>query len=350
MTTFLATRIYTGDGTTTDFVYPFERIRDSHVFVKVSGILRSYTWVDPSTVRILPAPAAGTRVKIYRSSSPELRLTNYTNTGGLGEAVLNTDSRQAFFLAQEFLDRLSEIETEIIGLDPGAINAEIINQINSLRNELLPFINAAQASANAALAGLSALAGRVDALEAIVAAIRAVPPGGSAGQVLTANGSGGYGWANPAGSSGGGLRFVRFKAATGSTGGLMALDPTPEYIHNIDPQEISGSIVSSGGGTNNLFKINNVSGWSWFRATAEGVWSGNQTTDARVEIIVRGTSKGRTILAPFSPTHLPVTLQATTGWISSSIFTSNEQGIWVIVGPGYGGNIGSSGWLEVEFA
>ena len=49
-------------------------------------------------------PASGSNIVITRESSPTTRLVDYQTGSILSEAVLDTDSQQAFFLAQEAND------------------------------------------------------------------------------------------------------------------------------------------------------------------------------------------------------------------------------------------------------
>lgn len=94
----------TVDGTQTDFVLPFDYIAKAHVKCKVNGIPATYSWLTPGTVRITPAPAAGSYVLFYRETSPGIRLVDYSTPGTLSEEDLDADSKQAFFLCQEAVD------------------------------------------------------------------------------------------------------------------------------------------------------------------------------------------------------------------------------------------------------
>ena len=49
-------------------------------------------------------PASGSTVIITRETSPDTRLVDYQTGSILSESILDTDSLQAFFLAQEAND------------------------------------------------------------------------------------------------------------------------------------------------------------------------------------------------------------------------------------------------------
>lgn len=97
---------YTADGATTDFTLGFPYLKKDHVFVYLNGTLSSsWTWVNPSTIRLQTAPANGTVVLLKRQSSPQTRLVDYVSPSSLNEADLDTDSLQGFYLAQEANDQ-----------------------------------------------------------------------------------------------------------------------------------------------------------------------------------------------------------------------------------------------------
>lgn len=94
---------YNGDGVTTQRVVPFPFLDRTHVTVFVDGVSTAFTWINDGLVSISPAPANGTLILIKRATSPTARLVDYI-AGSLGEEELDTDSLQAFYLAQESVD------------------------------------------------------------------------------------------------------------------------------------------------------------------------------------------------------------------------------------------------------
>jgi hypothetical protein len=108
---------YTGNGATTNYTVTFPYIAQSHVKVYVDGVLKTlttdYTWLSSTVIQFVAAPAADTIILIKRESSPTTRLVDYTQPGALNEEDLDTDSEQAFYLAQESNDTANDA----LGLD-----------------------------------------------------------------------------------------------------------------------------------------------------------------------------------------------------------------------------------------
>lgn len=99
---------YTGDGATTDRVVSFPYIDQAHVVVTVAGVVTAFTWVNAGLIRILPAPAVGAFIRIRRQTSQNTRLVDYVVPSALTEEDLDNDSLQAFYMAQESIDRATE--------------------------------------------------------------------------------------------------------------------------------------------------------------------------------------------------------------------------------------------------
>lgn len=75
----------------------------SHISVTVDGVFTSgYTWVNSQTVS-LTAPV-GAAIRVRRATSPTTRLVDFQGAVPLTESDLDTDSLQAFYLAQEAAD------------------------------------------------------------------------------------------------------------------------------------------------------------------------------------------------------------------------------------------------------
>jgi hypothetical protein len=100
-------RSYTpGDSETTDFVLGFDYLTRDHIKVFVDGVqTTAWSWLNASTIRFNTAPATGAVVLIRRYTSPEQRLVDYESPSPLNETDLDTDSLQAFYLAQEANDQ-----------------------------------------------------------------------------------------------------------------------------------------------------------------------------------------------------------------------------------------------------
>ena len=93
------------DGSTNQFDVTFAYINKTHVIVKVDGTATTaFTWLTDTRIQITSMPASGSDVIITRESSPATRLVDYQTGSILSESVLDTDSLQAFYLAQEAND------------------------------------------------------------------------------------------------------------------------------------------------------------------------------------------------------------------------------------------------------
>jgi hypothetical protein len=102
---------YSADGSTAVFAVPFGYLDQTHVTVYVNDILvdaADVAWPSPSSVNISAAHSAGSlagkTVLIVRTTSHDARLVTWTN-GTLNPDDLNEDSLQAFYMAQEALER-----------------------------------------------------------------------------------------------------------------------------------------------------------------------------------------------------------------------------------------------------
>ena len=120
---------YTGDGNTTNFSITFAYLDSSHVSCTVDGSSTSFTFSSGGTVAtISPAPANGALIKFSRNSSQNTRLTDYASGSVLKEEDLDTDSKQAFFLAQESIDNTgSKLGQNTSNFQYDALNKRIIN-------------------------------------------------------------------------------------------------------------------------------------------------------------------------------------------------------------------------------
>lgn len=104
--------VYEADGSNTDFTFGFSYLDRSHIKVTVNGsVVSNWVFLTANSIRFTPAPTG--IVTIARSTSPNARLVDYEAPSSLNESDLDTDSLQAFFLAQEGLD-VAEIVNETL--------------------------------------------------------------------------------------------------------------------------------------------------------------------------------------------------------------------------------------------
>jgi hypothetical protein len=99
---------YTATSSQTDFVITFPYLDEVDVVVTQEGTLlvqgTDYTIPSAALMRLASGATTGDTVIIRRSTSQSSRLVDYT-PGVLTEDDLDTDSLQAFYMAQEAADR-----------------------------------------------------------------------------------------------------------------------------------------------------------------------------------------------------------------------------------------------------
>ncbi|MBF0621171.1 MAG: hypothetical protein HQL54_04525 [Magnetococcales bacterium] len=105
---------YRANGATTDFQIPFPFLSRDHISVTIDEIVTSdFEWLDDATIRLITLPNNGKTIRIQRLTSTNSRMVAYQTGADLNQDLLNTDSQQAFYLAQEAIDHASERMTQI---------------------------------------------------------------------------------------------------------------------------------------------------------------------------------------------------------------------------------------------
>lgn len=98
---------YFSTGGNRDFVVTFSYLAKAHVQVKVAGISDlTFTWLTGSTIRLTTAPAENALVEINRVT-PQTPIVDFVDGSTLTEALLDTATNQAIFIAQEAFDGVS---------------------------------------------------------------------------------------------------------------------------------------------------------------------------------------------------------------------------------------------------
>jgi alpha-tubulin suppressor-like RCC1 family protein len=97
---------FDGDGVTSilDFDFPYQK--QSEIFVSVDGVNVAYTWLAGNThsVQVLPAPALGTRVRIYRSTLAYVPLHVFAAGVPFLPRYVDENNRQMLYVVQEGID------------------------------------------------------------------------------------------------------------------------------------------------------------------------------------------------------------------------------------------------------
>jgi uncharacterized protein YoxC len=103
-----AINFYTGNGAQTTYSLTFPYISQSDVEVKVNNVTKTlgtdYTFPTSSTITFTTAPANGLVIKFTRTSNRAARLVDYQDGSTITEAILDQDSNQMFYMAQEAID------------------------------------------------------------------------------------------------------------------------------------------------------------------------------------------------------------------------------------------------------
>lgn len=111
---------YTGNGTQTDFVVPFDYLKKSFVHVYVDNDLTlltggdygdtgaDYYFLDDTTIRLKTAPAEGEGIVVRRYTSATERIVSFEDASILKATDLDTSQLQAFHIAEEARDNVKD--------------------------------------------------------------------------------------------------------------------------------------------------------------------------------------------------------------------------------------------------
>lgn len=101
---------YTADGATNPpRSVPFPYIAKTHIEVRLDGVqTTAFTWPTDGTIQLDSMPDADVVIEIKRNTPKTERLVDFQDGSGLTEAVLDLDSDQAFYIAQEGLDQAED--------------------------------------------------------------------------------------------------------------------------------------------------------------------------------------------------------------------------------------------------
>ena len=164
---------YDGDGLNRVFSVPFPYILQQHVSVTVGGTSVPFTWLNPSQVQTITAPAVGTRNVQVKRTTPGV-IATLSSPSIFRSSTLNTIFRTLLYVSQEGADA---------GMQARAIADRANNSISSLIvicvSAALTAVNsvvdqgisaAGAASASATSASNSAVAAAASAASAALAA------------------------------------------------------------------------------------------------------------------------------------------------------------------------------------
>lgn len=103
---------YTGNGATTNYVFPFPYISSSHLKVRVNGVLVGFSLLNSSTVQLNSAPPVGSIVDIRRETPKSESPVNFTDGSVLLEKDLDLLADFNLYSAQETADSLEDAMTK----------------------------------------------------------------------------------------------------------------------------------------------------------------------------------------------------------------------------------------------
>lgn len=153
-----------GDGSNTIFSFSFGYLDRDHVSVFVDGAEVSFSFITSNTLSIVPAPSAGSIVRITRTT-PTTKLVDFQDGETLSEEDLDKVSLQGLYIAQETADNQGAVLTEDTDGAVDAASRRIKNAADpSAAQDLATksYVDtaaasqAAQAASSAASAGTSA--------------------------------------------------------------------------------------------------------------------------------------------------------------------------------------------------
>lgn len=96
--------LYTGNGTTTNYTFPFQYLNETDIKVRVDGEITEYTFLNSSTVTISPAPASGSVIEIRRETISETPPVDFADGSVLLERDLDLIAKYNLFASQEAYD------------------------------------------------------------------------------------------------------------------------------------------------------------------------------------------------------------------------------------------------------
>lgn len=123
---------YTGNGTQTDFVVPFDYLKKSFVRVYLDSTTlltggdygdtgADYYFLDDTTIRLKNAPAQDVLVTIRRYTSATERIVSFEDASILKATDLDTSQLQSFHIAEEARDNVNDA---LLKNDEGAWDAQ----------------------------------------------------------------------------------------------------------------------------------------------------------------------------------------------------------------------------------
>jgi hypothetical protein len=104
---------YTGNGSLKNYTVP-PYLAKSHITVTLDDVTTTaFTWLSGSQLSFINAPAAGVKIRISRSTSPDTPLVSWQTASVNTKALLNKASLQQLYLLQENADAIEGMRAEL---------------------------------------------------------------------------------------------------------------------------------------------------------------------------------------------------------------------------------------------
>ncbi len=290
---------YVASSSQTDFTISFASLDDVDISVFKDGVLMtnqadadivSYQIITSSIVRFGAGLTSGDVVVIQRKTSQSVRLVDYQTASTLTEEDLDTDSLQAFFMAQEAIDEV------VLGLGRGT--DDNWDALNLLMKNLGTPNDPADAATKAYIDAIGVTAGNVPT------------PANPAddGKVVVANGGTfSFGEALEAGIADGAVTGGKIALASEAEGDIMYRNAT-EWVRLAKGTALQTLQTNSGATAPEWFTPLNVKDQDLRDAlnqqfgsaddvqtfTADGTWTkdGSATADGVMLVVVKGAGGG----------------------------------------------------------
>ena len=111
-------QLYTGNGTTTLFTFPFEYITKDDVKVSLDNVdTTAYTYANATTIQMNTAPAGAVQLRIYRQTNVDDLKATFFSGSSIRAQDLNNNFLQNNFAVQEIRNYSWDNEIDTVHRD-----------------------------------------------------------------------------------------------------------------------------------------------------------------------------------------------------------------------------------------
>lgn len=104
---------YTGNGSTTNYTFPFPYLSQDHIKVRVAGsLVTNWSFLNSSTIQFVSAPANGAVIEIRRETPKDSTIVNFTDGSVLLERDLDLLATWDLYTSQETKDSVDASITQ----------------------------------------------------------------------------------------------------------------------------------------------------------------------------------------------------------------------------------------------